>query len=669
MSESMFTRHAALNAVGAIPASAEELSQRYLKLFQQYSRLKAQHAVLKKAVIKEQASNISLQGNVKEKEKELRKLQEQLDLLAFHNERLTKRIQAVQDNDQKGNHFSLLGGSVKKELEKSAQALDEANLDLERKIQENERLHEELTERQFEFTDSINSLLKQIQDLEKRVQELSDENTNLSSESKTTVIKEVVDEKEQNRLLKEIESLKAELKEKSDLMDEQDQQIQENDQKLLSEIHSLRSILLAKLGDAKETSLYDHVPAASDALQQLEKQARQYFSGDKVKIKELPHEIAEKLALKSQTYAQELSSLVAELEETKKSLNELLLAKEEAEKSNKNSSDLQKRYDELNNQHNEYIKANQEKSKQLEDELESHKAKLNSHQDRAQQFETDHRQLEAKIEEKSVEIAKLLSIIEAKEKDELHKIQELQLVNTKLEKENMDLQKKIEEQKLELENVVTKNTQDIKPSTSDKETQANEVKVAETDEEDEEVFIYPKTEEPHIKEEEEEEEEEVFVYRGMDAIAETPSIVPSKDTAVIGTQEHAITEKDVQAREEKLKAYYEQQLDALTQKIQLTDSKAVRFASMYKSMKERLIKEDKEKQMMLAEIEKLNRDVKNVQDLLATTESNYQKQVDTMTEFISSLQQNAEEQQRQQHRQQQQAGRRPHNNNYNHNSR
>lgn len=216
--------------------------------------------------------------------------------------------------------------------------------------------------------------------------------------------------------------------------------------------------------------------------------------------------------------------------------------------------------------------------------------------------------------------------------------------------------------------MITKNTQEEKRSTSDKETQASEVKVAETDEEDEEVFIYPKTEEPQVKEEEEE-EEEVFVYRGMDAVIETPSIVPSKDTTVRDTQENGITEKDVQAREEKLKACYEQQLDILTQKIQLTDSKAVRFASMYKSMKERLIKEDKEKQMMLAEIEKLNRDIKNVQDLLATTESNYQKQVDTMTEFISSLQQNAEEQQRQQHRQQQHAGRRPLNNNYNHNSR
>lgn len=68
-------------------------------------------------VSKEQSTNNTLQGNVKEKEKELRKvdipchtyvtgywhaskLQEQLDLLAFHNERLTKRIEAVQEHEQ-----------------------------------------------------------------------------------------------------------------------------------------------------------------------------------------------------------------------------------------------------------------------------------------------------------------------------------------------------------------------------------------------------------------------------------------------------------------------------------------------------------------------------------------------------------------------------------------
>lgn len=96
-------------------------------------------------------------------------------------------------------------------MEKSAQALEEANLDLERKIQENERLHEELTDSKFEFTDSINSLLKQIQDLEKRVQELQDENANILSESKTTILK--VDDKEQVKLLKEIDVLRVELKE------------------------------------------------------------------------------------------------------------------------------------------------------------------------------------------------------------------------------------------------------------------------------------------------------------------------------------------------------------------------------------------------------------------------------------------------------------------------
>lgn len=53
-----------------------------------------------------------------------------------------------------------------------------------------------------------------MQDLEKRVQELQDENASVLSESKTTtVVKEVVDEKEKNLLLKELDGLKQELKE------------------------------------------------------------------------------------------------------------------------------------------------------------------------------------------------------------------------------------------------------------------------------------------------------------------------------------------------------------------------------------------------------------------------------------------------------------------------
>ncbi len=224
-------------------------------------------------------------------------------------------------------------------------------------------------------------------------------------------------------------------------------------------------------------------------------------------------------------------------------------------------------------------------------------------------------------------------------------------------------------QKLELEKVVVKDTNEEQKHNLDKKIQVDTIKEEkEEEDEEDEVFVYPKREEkvetiPIKREEEEEEDEEVFVYRGMDAV-NTPATAHSTATTNNHSEKENSHAEDISIREEKLKAYYELQVNNLTEKVQLSDSKAVRFASMYKSMKERLVKEDKEKQMMLAEIEKLNKDIKNVQDLLTTTESNYQKQVDTMTEFISSLQQNAEDQQRNQSHV---SGRR--NNNYNQNSR
>ncbi|CEI88541.1 hypothetical protein RMCBS344292_02925 [Rhizopus microsporus] len=323
MSDGLFSKHTALNA-GTIPASAEELSQRYAKLFQQYSRLKAQHAVLKKAVIK-QASNVALQGNVKEKEKELRKLQEQLDLLSFHNERLTKRIQAVQENDQKGSHFSLLGGSVKKELEKSAQALDAANFDLERKIRENEILHEELTERQFEFTNTINNLLKQIQDLEEKVQELE---TGQSLQPNVPSQDPQLNTEEQS-LMQQIDALKSTLAEKTSLLNDLEGNMQQNDARLLSELDSLRAILLTKVGDIKYIGLNDVLPEDSSSLKELEEQAKKYFQSIQDMIPEaspilLPHEIAEKLAISHATWRKEHEEISVELKKLKDQLSQSL---------------------------------------------------------------------------------------------------------------------------------------------------------------------------------------------------------------------------------------------------------------------------------------------------------------------------------------------------------
>lgn len=175
-----------------------------------------------------------------------------------------------------------MGGSVKKELERSSQALEEANLDLERKIQENEELHKELKDRQLEFTDNINILLKQIQDLEKRVQELQDENAAIQSESQNTVVPVAQNDKELV-LLSEIDTLRKELQEQTALLNKQESQTKENDLQLLSEIQSLRSIVLAKVGTI-DTSLYEIIPDSVSALKELQDKTKEYIlsHGEKV---------------------------------------------------------------------------------------------------------------------------------------------------------------------------------------------------------------------------------------------------------------------------------------------------------------------------------------------------------------------------------------------------
>lgn len=73
------------------------------------------------------------------------------------------------------------------------------------------------------------------------------------------------------------------------MLEEKNHQAQQNDIQMITEIQSLRAILLAKVGNIKEndSTLYDIVPAASDALKALEAQTNQYIlsNGEKVKKK------------------------------------------------------------------------------------------------------------------------------------------------------------------------------------------------------------------------------------------------------------------------------------------------------------------------------------------------------------------------------------------------
>ncbi|NXV32945.1 PPR21 phosphatase, partial [Rissa tridactyla] len=105
-------------------------------------QLRAQNQVLKKGVVDEQANSASLKEQVKMKDQSLRKLQQEMDSLTFRNQQLAKRVELLQDELALSE---ARGKKNKKSAESSSQLSQEQksvfNEDLQKKIEENERLH------------------------------------------------------------------------------------------------------------------------------------------------------------------------------------------------------------------------------------------------------------------------------------------------------------------------------------------------------------------------------------------------------------------------------------------------------------------------------------------------------------------------------------------------
>ncbi|XP_029820938.1 protein phosphatase 1 regulatory subunit 21 [Manacus vitellinus] len=105
-------------------------------------QLRAQNQVLKKGVVDEQANSASLKEQLKMKDQSLRKLQQEMDSLTFRNQQLAKRVELLQDELALSE---ARGKKSKKSVESSSQLSQEQksvfNEDLQKKIEENERLH------------------------------------------------------------------------------------------------------------------------------------------------------------------------------------------------------------------------------------------------------------------------------------------------------------------------------------------------------------------------------------------------------------------------------------------------------------------------------------------------------------------------------------------------
>uniref|UniRef100_A0A8C6G5F5 Protein phosphatase 1 regulatory subunit 21 n=1 Tax=Mus spicilegus TaxID=10103 RepID=A0A8C6G5F5_MUSSI len=122
--------------------ASAELQGKYQKLAQEYSKLRAQNQVLKKGVVDEQASSAALKEQLKMKDQSLRKLQQEMDSLTFRNLQLAKRVELLQDelalSEPRGKKNKKSGESSSQLSQEQKSVFDE---DLQKKIEENERLH------------------------------------------------------------------------------------------------------------------------------------------------------------------------------------------------------------------------------------------------------------------------------------------------------------------------------------------------------------------------------------------------------------------------------------------------------------------------------------------------------------------------------------------------
>ncbi|XP_017788588.1 PREDICTED: protein phosphatase 1 regulatory subunit 21 [Habropoda laboriosa] len=141
-----------------------QLQTKYQKIAAEYSKIRAQANVLKRAVIDEQTRNADIREQLKEKEVELRRAEQELDSLSFRNQQLTKRITVLQEELEKAQNKSKKGKT--KLSESNSQVLASPNhiLDEEfqKKIVENAQLLSQIHDKDSEI-ETLNERTQQLE--------------------------------------------------------------------------------------------------------------------------------------------------------------------------------------------------------------------------------------------------------------------------------------------------------------------------------------------------------------------------------------------------------------------------------------------------------------------------------------------------------------------------
>ena len=77
-----------------------DLASKYTRLATEYSKVRAQLNVLKKAIIEEKNSKQQITEVLRENETKSRKFEAEMDALTFRNAQLTKRVEILQQESE-----------------------------------------------------------------------------------------------------------------------------------------------------------------------------------------------------------------------------------------------------------------------------------------------------------------------------------------------------------------------------------------------------------------------------------------------------------------------------------------------------------------------------------------------------------------------------------------
>ena len=87
---------------------AGDLASKYTRLASEYSKVRAQLGVLKKAVIEEKNSKENIGELLKENETKTRKLEAEMDALNFRNAQLMRRVEFLQQESENVSPYSFI---------------------------------------------------------------------------------------------------------------------------------------------------------------------------------------------------------------------------------------------------------------------------------------------------------------------------------------------------------------------------------------------------------------------------------------------------------------------------------------------------------------------------------------------------------------------------------